>query len=56
MTITTSPATPPAANWLPAPPGRVSLYLRLYEPGRVAAAGRGPPPPMVRIAPAVHHP
>lgn len=33
-----------AANWLPAPAGRFSLALRLYEPRRVALADRWPLP------------
>jgi hypothetical protein len=38
----------PRSNWLPAPNGRFSLYLRLYEPKPAAAKGRWKPPAIVR--------
>ena len=37
------------ANWLPAPAGRFSLYLRLYEPERSAIDGNWTPPTVKRI-------
>jgi hypothetical protein len=40
------------ANWLPAPRGRFSLYLRLYEPKRAALNGRWRPPTIERARPA----
>jgi hypothetical protein len=36
------------ANWLPAPRGRFSLYLRLYEPEPAASANRWHPPSIRR--------
>lgn len=46
-------ATPPAdedlrANWLPAPDGPFSLYLRAYWPGQSVLKGGWTPPPVVR--------
>jgi len=35
-------------NWLPAPSGSFSLYLRLYEPKSAAVSGRWLPPSVVR--------
>jgi hypothetical protein len=44
---------PPAArlrsNWLPAPAGHFSLYLRLYEPKAAATNGRWQPPTVLRV-------
>jgi hypothetical protein len=43
---------PPAArrsNWLPAPKGHFSLYLRLYEPKAAATNGRWQPPTVSRV-------
>jgi hypothetical protein len=37
------------ANWLPAPAGGFSLYLRLYEPRPAARHGTWKPPSVVRI-------
>ena len=39
----------PRSNWLPAPRGRFSLWLRLYEP-KPAAARRWTPPTVTRVA------
>lgn len=47
LTILVSHHDPGAArraNWLPAPQGRFTLYLRLYEPKSAASAGRWHPP------------
>jgi hypothetical protein len=52
LTIRVSHATPPAAqrsNWLPAPSGPFSLYLRLYEPEPRAASGAWVPPAVRRM-------
>lgn len=38
------------ANWLPAPPDRFSVVLRLYWPGEDALQGRWTPPAMTRVA------
>jgi hypothetical protein len=51
LRIAVSHAPPRAAlraNWLPAPPGRFLLYLRLYEPEPAAATGRWTPPTVTR--------
>jgi hypothetical protein len=45
----TPPKGVPRANWLPAPTGRFSLYLRLYEPKRAAIDGRWPLPSVRRV-------
>jgi len=37
-----------AANWLPAPSGRMRLALRVYEPRRSVLTGRWAPPPIQR--------
>jgi hypothetical protein len=37
------------ANWLPAPAGRFTVTLRLYEPSRAASAGRWAPPGIRRV-------
>jgi len=44
-----APAGRARPNWLPAPVGRFSLYLRLYEPKPAASSGRWRPPPVVRV-------
>jgi hypothetical protein len=52
LTITVSHRAPPAArrsNWLPAPAGAFSLYLRLYEPRPAALDHKWMPPSIVRI-------
>jgi hypothetical protein len=43
------PPAPRRAHWLPAPAGRFSLYLRLYEPKRAAVRGDWSPPTVTRI-------
>jgi hypothetical protein len=37
------------ANWLPAPAGRFTLYLRLYEPAHAAIDGTWTPPTVRRV-------
>ena len=52
LTILVSHADPGAArrsNWLPAPSGPFSLYLRLYEPAAAARSGAWRPPDVVRV-------
>jgi hypothetical protein len=52
LTIRVSHDPPPAArraNWLPAPDGRFSLYLRLYEPRAAAVSGSWRPPAVRRV-------
>jgi hypothetical protein len=51
LTIRVSHQPPPGsrANWLPAPRGAFSLYLRLYEPRRAALDGRWAPPTIERL-------
>jgi hypothetical protein len=52
LTIYVSHDQPPAAqraNWLPAPKGHFSLYLRLYEPKAAATNGRWQPPTVSRV-------
>jgi hypothetical protein len=43
------PGTAGRSNWLPAPAGQFSLYLRLYEPQRAASTNAWKPPSVVRI-------
>lgn len=43
------PAAEDAANWLPAPQGRFSLYLRAYGPKPEVLAGDWQPPPVVPV-------
>ena len=43
-----APARSRRTNWLPAPPGRFRLIMRLYEPERAALDGRWRPPPVSR--------
>ena len=53
LTITVSHRAPGSArrsNWLPAPAGPFSLYLRLYEPGPAATGRTWMPPSVVRSA------
>jgi hypothetical protein len=45
------PRGAPRANWLPAPPGRFRLGMRLYEPHRRVLRGRWLPPEVVRLPP-----
>ncbi len=52
LTIYVSHGDPGAArraNWLPAPTGVFSLYLRLYEPSAAAQRGRWAPPAVRRV-------
>lgn len=44
------PGSRSRSNWLPAPAGPFSLYLRLYEPKPAAYAGAWRPPPVVRVS------
>jgi hypothetical protein len=44
----TSPAVQ-AANWLPAPAGPFTLWLRVYLPGPAILAGNYAPPPLVKV-------
>lgn len=44
----TSPGKDMEANWLPAPAGEFSLYLRTYGPKSVVVDGSWSPPPVVR--------
>jgi hypothetical protein len=39
------------ANWLPAPPGRFSLWLRVYMPGAAILRGEYPVPPVLEARP-----
>jgi hypothetical protein len=53
LTLTAS-ATPPGddevrTNWLPAPAGPFSLYLRAYWPGQPVIDGSWTPPPVIRF-------
>jgi hypothetical protein len=43
------PAAARRSNWLPAPSGHFSLYLRLYEPKAAATNGRWQPPTVLRV-------
>ena len=45
----TDPGAARRANWLPAPTGVFSLYLRLYEPTAAAQRGRWTPPAVRRV-------
>jgi len=53
LTLTASAAPPAAeelrANWLPAPAGPLSLYLRAYWPGPPILDGAWTPPPVRRL-------
>jgi hypothetical protein len=44
----TAPEDDPRANWLPCPPGRFDLCLRLYRPERDVLEDSWAPPPVVR--------
>ncbi len=44
-----APAPAQRSNWLPAPAGQFSLYLRLFEPERAVLARKWLPPSIVRI-------
>lgn len=44
-----APGAAERANWLPAPAGQFSLYLRLYEPKSAALERKWMPPSIVRI-------
>lgn len=45
----TAPSASKRSNWLPAPAGAFSLYLRLYEPKPAARTRRWKPPAVTRI-------
>ena len=45
-----SPGPQQEMNWLPAPPGPMALFLRLYEPKPEVLDGRWEPPAMRRVA------
>ncbi|WP_240476826.1 DUF1214 domain-containing protein [Geminicoccus roseus] len=42
-----SPGADKESNWLPAPEGPFSLYIRAYQPGEAAVTGAWVPPPIV---------
>jgi hypothetical protein len=44
-----SPGAAKEANWLPAPKGEFSLYLRSYWPDAAITAGKWTPPPVARV-------
>lgn len=44
------PSADELANWLPAPQGKFSLYLRAYAPSEAAIAGAWVPPPVLLAA------
>jgi hypothetical protein len=51
LTVIVSHRAPPASersNWLPAPPGSFSLYMRLYQPKPAVTHGHWLPPAVVR--------
>lgn len=45
----TAPAAEEQANWLPAPKGAFSLYLRAYAPESIAVEGGWTPPAVVAV-------
>jgi hypothetical protein len=53
LTLTASAAPPERAdrrrNWLPAPDGEFSLYLRAYWPEQAITDGAWTPPPVTRV-------
>ena len=53
LTLTASATRPDddelRSNWLPAPPGPFSLYLRAYWPGQPIIDGTWSPPPVIRF-------
>ncbi len=44
-----SPGLDKESNWLPAPTGPLSVYMRLYSPRREALDGSWSPPPVKRV-------
>jgi len=44
-----APAASERSNWLPAPAGAFSLYLRLYEPGAAAHNRTWTAPAVIRL-------
>jgi len=44
-----SPGLDKESNWLPAPKGPMSVYMRLYSPAREALDGRWSPPPVKKV-------
>jgi hypothetical protein len=45
-----APAADERANWLPAPAGKFSLYIRAYGPKAEILSGAGTPPPVTAMA------
>src|SRR5262249_20077157 len=45
-----NPGPEKEANWLPAPTGEFSLYIRAYWPRAEVSEGKWPPPAVTRIA------
>ncbi len=49
ISIGTKPRDGDKANWLPAPPGPIVLYLRVYVPQREVINGEWSPPPAIEV-------
>lgn len=43
------PESDKTANWLPAPPGPFTMYMRLYWPKQEALDGTWQPPTLVKV-------